>query len=85
VPQSSYFCVKNALKLTYKHLQVKKIFPGAKSPDPQNRGGTLLGKERGRGGEGREGKGREGKGREREERGGKDLIDPQYNLIKQRP
>jgi hypothetical protein len=44
-------CIKNALKLTYEHLEHQKNFPGLRPLDPQ--------------GKGREGKGREGNGRER--------------------
>jgi hypothetical protein len=61
------FGVRNALKLTYEHLAVKKIFPGATPPGPPREG---RGRGRGGGGEG-EGEGdgeREGEG----EDGGKE-------------
>jgi hypothetical protein len=45
-------CIKNALKLTYEHLEHQKNFPGASPPWTPREG------------KGREGKGREGKGRE---------------------
>jgi hypothetical protein len=49
-------CIKkNALKLTYEHLEHQKKFPGALPPGPPGKG---------RQGKGGEGKGREGKGRE---------------------
>jgi hypothetical protein len=50
------FGVRNALKLTYEHLAVKKIFPGATPPGPPREG-----RGRGREGEG-EGRGRGGGG-----------------------
>jgi hypothetical protein len=46
-------CIKNALKLTYEHLEHQKKFSGLRPLDPQRREGKK-----------REGKGREGKGRE---------------------
>jgi hypothetical protein len=56
--QGLNFGVRNALKLTYEHLAVKKFFPGATPPGPPGEG---------RGGEGggegrREGRGEDGKG-----------------------
>jgi hypothetical protein len=49
VCQATDFCIKNALKLTYEHLEYEKKFPGAAPLDPQG------GEEReGRGGEGRD-------------------------------
>jgi hypothetical protein len=55
VPQSYYFCIKNALKLTYEHLYFKKNFrlaiarhEGKEKKEGEGRGG--------------EGKGRGGKG-----------------------
>jgi hypothetical protein len=57
--------VQNALKLTYEHLQVQKIFLGSLSLAVKG------GKGEGRGGEGREGEGKEGEGKGREGRGGK--------------
>jgi hypothetical protein len=37
--QELHFCIENTLKLTYKHLEVKKNFPGASPPGPPVRGG----------------------------------------------
>jgi hypothetical protein len=80
MPQSYYFCIKNALKLTYNHLYVlKKKFLGSLSLAMKGRDYTRRkwrgGRGEGRrdGGKGREGKGREGKGREgkRRERKGR--------------
>jgi hypothetical protein len=57
VPQSYYFCIKYALKLTYDHLYFKKkLFRLAITRHAGNTGG--------KGREGKEGKGREGKRRE---------------------
>jgi hypothetical protein len=62
LPQSYYFCIKNALKLTYEHLYFKKIL-GSLSL-------TMTESEK----KERKGKGREGKGREQ----GKDKgLQPQ--------
>jgi hypothetical protein len=72
--QELHFCIENTLKLTYKHLEVKKIFPGLRRLDPQEgegkgKGGKRRGNRRGEGGGRRgkrgrgEGKGREGEGR----------------------
>jgi hypothetical protein len=71
VPQSYYFCIKNALKLTYDHLYVlqKKILGSLslamKGRDNKRRKGRgVEGREEERRREGRDGgKGREGKGR----------------------
>jgi hypothetical protein len=60
VPQSCYFSIQNALKLTYKHLQVKQIFRGLRPRTPQNTGK----------GRGREGK-KEGRGKGKRARGWK--------------
>jgi len=49
----SYFCFKNALKLTYVHLGLPKFFPGV-SPGPKERGGEVRGKGRRKSREGRE-------------------------------
>ena len=57
--QGLNFGVRNALKLTYEHLAVNKIFPGATPPGPPGEGGR--GWER-RGGEGG-GEGGEGRGK----------------------
>jgi hypothetical protein len=71
VPQSYYFCIKNALKLTYDHLYFKKKFllgslslamngrynKGMKGRGVEGRGVERRGKERRKG---REGKGMEG-------------------------
>jgi hypothetical protein len=57
VPQSYYFCIKNALKLTYDHLYFKKKIVGSLS----------LAKKR-RDNKGRKGRGRR-QGRERKEMG----------------
>jgi hypothetical protein len=77
VPQTYYFCINNALKLTYDHLYCKKKIFYARYRSPcregtigQRKGGEGRGEERegkGRGGNGMEGKGRgedrkEGKG-----------------------
>jgi hypothetical protein len=80
VPQSYYFCIKNALKLTYDHLYFKKKkIPGSLSLGMKGRN-TKRRKERGvegrgggeewkgREGKGREGRGRKGKGRRRKEK-----------------
>jgi hypothetical protein len=53
--QGLNFGVRNALKLTYEHLAVKKIFPGATPPGPQGEGRGGEG-----GTEGGEGGGRKG-------------------------
>jgi hypothetical protein len=61
-------CIKNALKLTYEHLEHQKNFPGASPPGPP--------------GKGREGKG-EGKG-ERNGTEGKDVPpreNPAYATV----
>jgi hypothetical protein len=67
VNQAAVFCVRNALKLTYDHLRMEKIFRGL-YPEPPRKG------ERGgrrKGGEGREKKmGRIGEGRGEGKRGG---------------
>jgi hypothetical protein len=55
MPQSADFLVQNALKLTYEHLQVPKIFFGSLSL-------AMKGIQR-------EGKGRGGKGKRRKGRG----------------
>jgi hypothetical protein len=77
--QELHFCIENTLKLTYKHLEVKKIFRGLRPLDPQEgegkgKGGERRGNRRGEGrggrgqegekGEGRGGRGREGEGKE---------------------
>jgi hypothetical protein len=72
--QGLNFGVRNALKLTYEHLAVKKIFPGATPPGPPGEGRGGEGREGGRdggrgGGGGRKG-GRGGEGRGEEGRGG---------------
>jgi hypothetical protein len=66
VPQSCYFSIQNALKLTYKHLQVKKFFRGLRPRTPQIREGEGKGGEEGREGkrEKEKGKGMERGGRE---------------------
>jgi hypothetical protein len=68
VPQSYYFCIKNALKLTYDHLYFKKNFLGSLSlamKGRDNKGRKGRGVEgRGEEGEGERRKGREGNGRE---------------------
>jgi hypothetical protein len=59
VPQSYYFCIKNALKLTYDHLYLKKIFRLA------------IARHEGKGQQGKkgEGKGRGGEGKTERSRG----------------
>jgi hypothetical protein len=64
VPQSCYFSIQNALKLTYKHLQVKKFFRGLRPRTPRIRGAKG-------GEEGREGKREKEKGKGME-RGGRE-------------
>jgi hypothetical protein len=79
--QELHLCIKNTLKITYKHLEVKK-FPRASPPGPPERGGKGWGEEReigerrvggGRGQEGEKGEGREGKEREGEGRRGEGM------------
>jgi hypothetical protein len=91
--QELHFWIENTLKLTYKHLEVKKIFRGLRPLDPQegegkgrvgrggaNRTGEGRGGRRKRG-EGREGKGRGGQGRRGGEgRGG--MWPPSKNSLK---
>jgi hypothetical protein len=60
--QELHFCIENTLKLTYKHLEVKKNFPGLRPWTPRK------GRERGRVGRG--GGNRRGEGRGREGAGG---------------
>jgi hypothetical protein len=69
--QELHFCFENTLKLTCKHLEIKK-FSGGFAPGPPERGGKGEGwGEEGEIGEGKvgeggeKGEGREGKGRER--------------------
>jgi hypothetical protein len=93
--QELHFCIENTLKLTYKHLEVKKIFRGLRPLDPQEGegkgrvgrgGGNRRGE--GRGGRGQEGKrgrgekGREGRRREGKERGRN--VAPSKNSLKKR-
>jgi hypothetical protein len=57
VPQSYYFCIKNALKLTYDYLYLKKKFLGSLSlamkgtdnKGREGRGGERIGGRRGKG------------------------------------
>jgi hypothetical protein len=70
VPQSYYFCIKNALKLTYDHLYFKKKFLGSLSlamkgrdTTREGRGGERRGGERRGRRQRRERKGRGGEGR----------------------
>jgi hypothetical protein len=51
VPQSYYFCIKNALKLTYDHLYFKKKFLGSLSLAMKQR--DIKGR-KGRGGDGKQ-------------------------------
>jgi hypothetical protein len=44
--QELHFCIENTLKLTYKHLEVKKIFRGLRPLDPQEGEGKGKGGER---------------------------------------
>jgi hypothetical protein len=65
VPQRYYFCIKNALKLTYDHLYFKKKFLGSLSLVMKGRDNKGRKRIEGSGGEGRGGGRREGgKGRE---------------------
>jgi hypothetical protein len=64
VCQAIDFCIKNALKLTYEHLEHKKSFRRPSSLDPQEQGKSRGGEEGG-GEEIREGEGKEEKGRDR--------------------
>jgi hypothetical protein len=59
-------CIKNALKLTYEHLEHQKKFPGASPSGPPEKG--------------REGKGRKGKGRERN--GTEGCAPPQGKILR---
>jgi hypothetical protein len=68
VPQSYYFCIKNALKLTYDHLYFKKKFVGSlslamKGRDNKGRKGRGVEGRGRRQGRGRKGRGEEGKGK----------------------
>jgi hypothetical protein len=76
--QGLNFGVRNALKLTYEHLAVKKIFPGATPPGPPGEGRGGEGREGGRdGGRGGGEGGREGgEGRGGERREGEGTLDP---------
>jgi hypothetical protein len=68
VPQSYYFCIKNAQKLTYEHLYFKKIL------------GSLSLAMRGR--ENKRRKGREGKGKGREaKREGQGATAPKFGTL----
>jgi hypothetical protein len=94
--QELHFCIENTLKLTYKHLEVKKIFRGLRPLHPQEgegkgKGGERRGNRRGRGrggrgrrgkggGERKEGKGGEGKGRRGKGREG--MWPPSKNSLK---
>jgi hypothetical protein len=92
--QELHFCIENTLKLTYKHLEVKKIFRGLRPLDPQEEEGKGKGWERrgnrreesrgGRGQEGKKGEGREGKGREGKEREGqrRNVAPPSKSSLK---
>jgi hypothetical protein len=72
VPQSYYFCIKNALKLTYDHLHFKKQFfllaiarherKGQQGKEGEGRGEKRRGRRQGRERKGREGEGK-GKGK----------------------
>jgi hypothetical protein len=74
MPQSANFSVQNALKLTYKHPEIKKIFRFAiaRHKGRERKGGIGGGRGREGLGEGREGKGRGGKVREGGREGGTD-------------
>jgi hypothetical protein len=74
-------CIKNALKLTYEHLEHQKNFPGASPPGPPGKGREGKGGE----GKGREGKGREGNGREGCAPKGKSCVrHSRMSIIKQK-
>jgi hypothetical protein len=92
--QELHFCIENTLKLTYKHLEVKKIFRGLRPLDPQEgegkgrvgRGGANRTGE-GRGGRRKRGEGREGKGRGEGGQGrrggqGRNVAPPSKNSLK---
>jgi hypothetical protein len=44
--QELHFCIENTLKLTYKHLEVQKIFWGLRPLDPQEEEGKGKGGQR---------------------------------------
>jgi hypothetical protein len=70
VPQSYYFCIKNALKLTYDHLYFKKIL-GSLSL-------AMKGKDNKKEGEGRGG---EGEKKEMKKRKVKGLQPPKFGTL----